>query len=152
MRTRIETLPFSGTRHALEVTYLRIDQIKPDPRNARAHSKKQIRQIAKSIESFGFNVPILVDADFNVCAGHGRLLGCRHLGWAEVPTIRLDHLNEAQRRAFMIGALSNSNDGSPYWLVVAALPLRWFGLRLRPAKLMSLTEAEKHTWLRMAIY
>jgi hypothetical protein len=102
MRTHAVTLPSSETRRALEVTYLRIDQIKPDPRNARAHSKKQIRQIAKSIESFGFNVPILVDADFNVCAGHGRLLGCRHLGWTEVPTIRLDHLNEQQRRAFMI--------------------------------------------------
>jgi ParB-like chromosome segregation protein Spo0J len=66
------------------------------------HSKKQIRQIANSIETFGFNVPVLVDADLNVIAGHGRLLACRELGWTEVPTLCLDHLTSAQARAFMI--------------------------------------------------
>jgi ParB-like chromosome segregation protein Spo0J len=76
--------------------------LKPDPKNARQHSAKQIRQIADSIEAFGFNVPILVDADLNVIAGHGRLLACKRLGWREVPTIRLEHLSETQRRAFMI--------------------------------------------------
>src|ERR1700730_9948813 len=86
----------------LAVDYVPIDQLKPDPRNARVHSKKQIRQIAKSIESFGFNVPVLVGANLNVIAGHGRVLADKHLGLTEVPTIRLDHLTEAQRRAFMI--------------------------------------------------
>src|SRR5467141_1085848 len=74
--------------------------LKPNPANARIHSKKQIRQIANSIEAFGFNVPVLVDAELKVIAGHGRLLACRELGWTEVPTLCLDHLTPAQARAF----------------------------------------------------
>src|SRR5271167_4053015 len=90
-------------RHSpLSISYFPPDRLKPDPKNARQHSAKHIRQIADSIEAFGFNVPILVDADLNVIAGHGRLLACRRLGWLEVPTIRLDHLSPEQRRAFMI--------------------------------------------------
>src|SRR6202011_3317190 len=79
-----------------------IGELKPDPTNPRLHSKKQIRQIANSIETFGFNVPVLVDAELNVIAGHGRLLAGRELGWSEVPTLCLDHLTPAQARAFMI--------------------------------------------------
>ncbi len=79
-----------------------VDQLKPDPTNARRHSKKQIQQIADSIKTFGFNVPILIDRDGKVVAGHGRLLACRPLGITEVPTLCLDHLTAAQARAFMI--------------------------------------------------
>ncbi|HYU11096.1 MAG TPA: ParB N-terminal domain-containing protein, partial [Stellaceae bacterium] len=86
----------------MSVVYRPLDQLKPDPTNARRHSHKQIRQIARSIETFGFNVPILVDAELKVIAGHGRLLACRELGRAEVPTISLEHLTKAQARAFMI--------------------------------------------------
>ena len=86
----------------LKVIYRPIKELRPDPANPRVHSKKQIRQIANSIETFGFNVPVLVDADLNVIAGHGRLLACRELGWTEVPTLRVDHLTPAQARAFMI--------------------------------------------------
>jgi ParB-like chromosome segregation protein Spo0J len=86
----------------IEVIYRPVGQLKPDPANARRHSRKQIRQIAGSIEAFGFNVPILVDAELKVIAGHGRLLACRELGRADVPTISLEHLTEAQARAFMI--------------------------------------------------
>src|SRR5438874_10377918 len=86
----------------LAVIYRSISELKPDPANPRQHSKKQIRQIANSIEAFGFNVPVLVDAELNVICGHGRLLACRELGWTEVPTLCLDHLTPAQARAFMI--------------------------------------------------
>jgi DNA modification methylase len=86
----------------MSVVYRRIEELKPDPANPRLHSKKQIRQIADSIKTFGFNVPVLVDADLNVKAGHGRLLACRELGWTELPTLCLDHLTPAQARAFMI--------------------------------------------------
>ena len=86
----------------LAVTNEPIEHLKLDPNNPRLHSRTQIKQIARSIESFGFNVPVLVDGELNVVAGHGRLLACRHLGWSEVPTIRLEHLDAAQRRAFMI--------------------------------------------------
>jgi ParB-like chromosome segregation protein Spo0J len=72
----------------LSIAYLPVDQLKPDPRNARQHSAKQIRQIANSIETFGFNVPLLIDAEGNLIAGHGRLLAAKRLGWDQVPTIR----------------------------------------------------------------
>jgi ParB-like chromosome segregation protein Spo0J len=84
------------------VQYRRIADLKPDPKNPRRHSRKQIRQIARSIESFGFNTPVLVDPELKIIAGHGRVLACHELGWEEVPTIRLDHLSEAQAKAFMI--------------------------------------------------
>src|SRR5204862_3378754 len=83
----------------VEIVYRPIDQLKPDPRNPRRHERKQIRKIADSIETFGFNVPILVDAELRVIAGHGRLLACPLLGRNEVPTISLEHLSEAQARA-----------------------------------------------------
>ncbi len=86
----------------LSVVYRRIDDLKPDPANPRLHSKKQIRQIANSIEVFGFIVPILIDRDGQVIAGHGRLLACREFGITEAPTLCLDHLTPAQARAFMI--------------------------------------------------
>ncbi len=74
----------------------------PNPRNARVHSAEQIAGIAESIAAFGFNAPILVDGDGVVLAGHGRLLAAQSLGLKEAPTIALDHLNAAERRAFMI--------------------------------------------------
>jgi len=79
-----------------------ISELKLDPRNPRQHSPQQIRQIARSIEAFGFNVPVLVDTNMKVIAGHGRVMACQQLGIEQVPTIRLEHLTEAQARAFMI--------------------------------------------------
>src|SRR6266436_2693685 len=89
-------------KQRLEVVYRTIDEIKPDPANARRHSGKQIRKLADSIETFGFNVPVLVDAELNAVAGHARLAACRLLGLAEVPTLCLDHLSPAPLRAFML--------------------------------------------------
>jgi DNA modification methylase len=86
----------------LTIIYRRIEDLKPDPANPRRHSKKQIRRIADSIKTFGFNVPILTDYDGKIVVGHGRWLGCRLLGITEVPTLCLDHLTPAQARAFMI--------------------------------------------------
>jgi ParB-like nuclease domain len=86
----------------LTIRYLPVDSLRLDPLNPRVHSEKQIQQIAKSIRNFGFNVPILIDHEGNVRAGHGRLLGSNLLGMTEVPTICLDHLSPHQVRAFMI--------------------------------------------------
>jgi DNA modification methylase len=91
-----------GSNPRIELIYRPIGALKLDPRNPRVHSLRQIRQIARSIESFGFNVPVLVDGQLKVVAGHGRVMACQLLGWTEVPTICLDHLSEAQARAFMI--------------------------------------------------
>jgi DNA modification methylase len=93
-------MQLSTTR--LEVTYLPTTSLKPDPRNPRVHSDKQIRQIAQSIESFGFNVPLLIDDQQKVIAGHGRLMAARKMGWDTVPAIQLSHLTESQRMAFLI--------------------------------------------------
>ncbi len=70
--------------------------------NPRTHSDAQVDQIAASIDEFGFNNPILVDTKAGIIAGHGRLLAARKLGLTEVPVIVLDHLSEAQKRAYII--------------------------------------------------
>ena len=92
----------TAVRPRMSVVYRRIEELKPDPANPRRHTKKQIRQIADSIRTFGFNVPILIDRDGKIVAGHGRWLACHLLGISEVPTLCLDHLSAAQARAFMI--------------------------------------------------
>ena len=110
MNTQMNTQPiaFLPTRcpdkaqGRIAVTYRPTSDLKLDRNNPRCHTRRQIRKIAQSIAAFGFNVPILVDASLTVVAGHGRLLACRDLGWTEVPTVRLDHLTEAQTKAFKI--------------------------------------------------
>jgi DNA modification methylase len=74
----------------------------PYARNARTHSPEQVAQIAASIVEFGFVNPILVDSSAGIIAGHGRLLAARKLGLVEVPVVVLDHLNETQRRAYIL--------------------------------------------------
>jgi hypothetical protein len=67
------------------VAYRATSELKLNARNPRVHSQRQIRQIARSIEAFGFNVPILVNRDLQVIAGHGRVLAARQLGLERVP-------------------------------------------------------------------
>ena len=86
----------------IAATYRPTSALILDPKNPRHHDRRQIRQIARSIEAFGFIVPVLIDTDQKVIAGHGRVLASRELGLSEVPTIQLAHLTEAQARAFMI--------------------------------------------------
>ena len=89
-------------RRHLTVEYVALDKLTLDPKNARLHKPAQVRQIAHSITAFAFNAPILVDSNFKILAGHGRALACRHLGWIEVPIIRLEHLTPEQARAYAI--------------------------------------------------
>ena len=86
----------------LEVVHRPVRDLRPAPGNPRVHTRKQIRQIAESIKAFGYNVPVLVDAENGIVAGHGRVLAAELLGWLEVPTIRLEHLSPAQAKAFMV--------------------------------------------------
>jgi DNA modification methylase len=79
-----------------------VERLIPWAKNPRTHSDAQIAQIAASIAEFGFNNPILVDTKAGIIAGHGRLLAARKLGLVEVPVIVLDHLTEAQKRAYII--------------------------------------------------
>jgi DNA modification methylase len=86
----------------LQILYQKIDQLKPYARNARIHTKRQIKQIAESIRVFGFTNPALVDAENQIIAGHGRIEAAKLLGITEVPTIRLDQLTKDQIRAYVI--------------------------------------------------
>jgi DNA modification methylase len=86
----------------LKIIYRRIEELKPNPANPRRHTRRQIRQIGKSLKAFGFIVPVLIDDHGNIIAGHGRVLAAREGGLAEVPTLCLDHLNPEQARAFGI--------------------------------------------------
>jgi ParB-like chromosome segregation protein Spo0J len=86
----------------LDVVYRPIAELIPYARNARTHSDAQVAQIAASIREFGWTNPILIDGDRGVIAGHGRIAAARELGMAEVPTIELAGLSEAQRRAYII--------------------------------------------------
>jgi DNA modification methylase len=86
----------------LAVTYRPVGELIPDPRNARTHPKRQIDQIKASIAAFGFTNPILADPDGHIIAGHGRLQAARAMGFAEVPTITLSGLSDAQKRALRI--------------------------------------------------
>ena len=84
------------------ITAKPIDLLIPYANNARKHDENQIKQIASSIKEFGFNNPILIDKDNGIIAGHGRVMAARKLGLTEVPTILLDHLNETQRKAYIL--------------------------------------------------
>ena len=93
-------VPQKARRSVLD--YVPLSSIHPNPINPRKHSRQQIRAIARSIEAFGFNAPILVDNENRIVAGHGRLEAAQLLGLAEVPVIRLEHLSEQQAKAYML--------------------------------------------------
>ena len=81
---------------------VKLTDLKPYEKNAKAHPAGQIDKIVNSIREFGFNVPLLIDMVDAVIAGHGRLLAAQKLGLSEVPCIRMEHLNEQQIKAFRI--------------------------------------------------
>ena len=86
----------------MQIETIGIDRLIPYARNSRTHSDAQVAQIAASIREFGYTNPVLIDADGGIIAGHGRVLGARALGMSEVPCIRLGHLSDAQKRAYVI--------------------------------------------------
>jgi hypothetical protein len=85
-----------------EIQLVSPETLKPNPRNARTHSKKQIRQIPDSIRAYGFTVPLLIDGEGMIIAGHGRLEAAKLLGLSEVPAITLEGLSEAKKRALLL--------------------------------------------------
>lgn len=85
-----------------QITERAITSLRPYPRNARTHSRKQVKQIAASIERFGFTNPVLVSDDGEIIAGHGRVEAAKLLNWKTVPTIALSHLSETERRAYVL--------------------------------------------------
>ena len=85
-----------------QIEALPVTSLVPYAKNSRTHSDEQVAQVAASIKEFGFTNPILVDGDNVLIAGHGRLLAAQRLGLDEVPCIRLSHLTESQKRAYVI--------------------------------------------------
>jgi ParB-like nuclease domain len=92
----------TGNGRRSKIEYLPIGSVLPDPKNPRVHSRQQVRAIARSIEAFGFNAPILVSGKNRIVAGHARLEAAKLQDMLEVPVIRLEHLSEAQAKAYML--------------------------------------------------
>src|ERR1700681_447878 len=130
-----------------------IDKLIPFARNPRTHSEAQVTQIAASIAEFGFNNPILVDTKAGIIAGHGRLLAARKLQLTEVPIIFLDHLTDAQKRAYVIAdnqlALNAGWDEELLRVELGALQEEDFNVRLigfedeELARLLAAQDAEE---------
>lgn len=79
-----------------------IDKLVPYARNARTHSKEQVLQLRASLREFGFVNPVIVDKDYNIIAGHGRILAAKEEGISEVPCVFAEHLTEAQKKAYIL--------------------------------------------------
>lgn len=85
-----------------KITYLRPRELLPNPNNARTHSARQIGQIARSMERFGFNNPVLIDSSNRILAGHGRVAAAKLLGLESVPTVKIEDLTDAEKRAYVL--------------------------------------------------
>lgn len=86
----------------MTIIYKNVEDLIPYVNNTRTHSKEQVNQIASSIKEFGFTNPVLIDEQGGIIAGHGRIMGAKLLKMDEVPTICLDGLSEAQKKAYII--------------------------------------------------
>lgn len=86
----------------MEIEQIKVESLIPYAKNSRTHSDEQVAQVAGSIREFGFTNPVLIGKENDIIAGHGRVLAARRLGLTEVPCIRLGHLTEAQKRAYVI--------------------------------------------------
>src|SRR5260370_28782100 len=82
--------------------HVSIESLRPNPRNAKTHSKKQIGQIARSFDQFGFTNPVLIDETGMVLAGHGRLEAAKLRGMKTIPVLRIEHLSDAEKRAYAL--------------------------------------------------
>lgn len=90
------------TKNKLQIVYKNVDDLIPYARNAKIHDENNINLIAGSIKSFGFNNPVLLDGENGIIAGHGRVLASKKLGIKQIPTIELQGLSDAEKRAYII--------------------------------------------------
>ena len=86
----------------MKIEQVKLDALIPYARNSRTHSDAQVAQIAASIKEFGFTNPVLIDETGSIIAGHGRVMAARKLAIADIPSIRLTHLTDAQKKAYVI--------------------------------------------------
>ena len=92
----------AGSSGRLAITYRRTSELKPNPRNPRRHDSRQLRMLAENMKRFGCVVPLLIDKNDMVLAGHGRAMAAPMAGLDEVPTIKIEHLTDAEAKALMI--------------------------------------------------
>ena len=90
------------SRTTTEMQLISTDKLVPYVNNARTHSAEQILKLRSSLREFGFVNPIIIDKDFNVIAGHGRLMAAKEEGINEVPCVFADFLTEAQKKAYIL--------------------------------------------------
>ena len=111
-----------------------IDLLSPYKNNARKHTQEQVKQIANSIEEFGFVNPILIDEKNMILAGHGRFMAARSLDLSQVPVIKLLDLTEAQKKAFVIAdnkiAINSTWDQDTLWKEIQTLNDLGFDLNI----------------------
>lgn len=101
-----------------------IESLIPYARNAKKHSDEQVAQIAASIREFGFNAPVLIDGQNGIIAGHGRVLAARKLGLDKVPCLKLTHLSESQRKAYILADNKIAENGGGWDEELLRLELR----------------------------
>ena len=122
------------TQQKLEIVYKPVADLIPYARNSRVHSDAQVAQIAGSIREFGFRVPVLIDGEDGIIAGHGRVKAAMKLGMEEVPTIDGSDLTETQKRMYVIAdnklALNSGWDDELLKLELDELKLEGFDLDL----------------------
>lgn len=85
-----------------ELQLVAIDELVPYANNARTHNKEQILKLRSSLREFGFVNPVLIDKNNNIIAGHGRVMAAKEEGIAEVPCVYVDHLTDAQKKAYIL--------------------------------------------------
>ena len=91
-----------NTKTTTELQIVPISKLVPYANNARTHSPEQIAKLRSSLREFGFINPVIIDRDYGVIAGHGRILAAREEGITAVPCVFADHLTEAQKKAYII--------------------------------------------------
>ena len=130
----------------MQIETIEIAALNPSATNSRTHSKEQILQIAASINEFGFTNPVLIDDSNGIIAGHGRVMAAREIGLDSVPCIRLSHLTEIQRRAYIIAdnklALNAGWDDELLRIELKGLEELGFDLELTGFTLEELEELE----------
>lgn len=89
-------------KHTTEMKMVETSKLIPYVNNARTHSQEQVNKLRGSLREFGFINPVIIDSDFNVIAGHGRLMAAKEEGIEEVPCVLVDYLTEAQKKAYIL--------------------------------------------------
>jgi ParB-like chromosome segregation protein Spo0J len=107
----------------VEVKHIELSKLLPYINNAKVHSPEQIKAIAASIKEFGFNNPVLIDANNGIIAGHGRCEAAKLLELTTVPCIELAHLSDAQRRAYILADNRLAEIGSSWNMEIVMLEL-----------------------------